>query len=150
MVGQMPRPQLLGVVTGKVPSECCNCWGDHNAHSTLCTVRPRPQREPATDEVSQPRLVFRQALPSQTNAWATKPSFSAAAPHLSQPLCPTTGTSTTPAVFPPLLQCTATVPPVPPKTVPQPGVTQELPATNATQQLMAMVSALAAKVDNLT
>ncbi|MPC19399.1 hypothetical protein E2C01_012312 [Portunus trituberculatus] len=115
MVGQMPRPQLLGVVTGKVPSEvhllglgrrhrerytpepdlcrhcsrwghkewrcqsaprcrycagphksvqcldkikegtkipprCSNCGGNHNAHSTLCTVRPQPQRESATDE----------------------------------------------------------------------------------------------------
>ncbi|MPC83394.1 hypothetical protein E2C01_078103 [Portunus trituberculatus] len=126
MVGQMPRPQLLGVVTGKVPSEvhllglgrrrverytpepdlcrhcsrwgykewrcqsaprcrycagldkikectkipprCCNCGDDHNANSTLCTVRPRSQREPATDEMSRPRLVFRQAPPPQTNA----------------------------------------------------------------------------------
>ncbi|MPC93989.1 hypothetical protein E2C01_089139 [Portunus trituberculatus] len=158
MVGQMPRSQLLGVVTGKVPSEvhllglgrrrmerytpepdlcrhcsrwghkewrchqqcldkikegtkipprCYNCGGDHNAHSTLFTVMPRPQR-----------LVFRQAPPPQTNAWATKPSFSAAAPHLTQPSCPTTGTSTTLAVFPPVPQRTATVPPVPPKTVP--------------------------------
>ncbi|XP_063875963.1 uncharacterized protein LOC135108973 [Scylla paramamosain] len=132
MVGQKPRPQLLGVVTGKVPSEvhllglrhrraerytpeadlchrcscrghkewrcqsaprcrycagshksvqcldkikegtkiparCCNCGGDHNVHSTLCTVRPRPHREPATDEVTRPRIVFRQAPPPQTN-----------------------------------------------------------------------------------
>ncbi|MPC61502.1 hypothetical protein E2C01_055575 [Portunus trituberculatus] len=134
----------------KIPPCCRNCGGDHNAHSTLCTVRPRPQRKPATDEVSRSRLVFRQAPPPQTNAWATKPSFSAAAPHLSQPSYPTTGTSTTPAVFPPLPQRTATVPPVPPKIVPQPGVTQELPATNSTQQLMAVVSTLAAKVDNLS
>ncbi|XP_045123589.1 mucin-7-like [Portunus trituberculatus] len=126
----------------KIPPRCCNCGDDHNVHSTLCTVRPRPQREPATDEVSRPRLVFRQAPPPQTNAWATKPSFSAAAPPLSQPSCPTTGTSTTPAVFPPLPQHTATVP--------QAGNTQELPATDATQQLMAVVSALGAKVDNLT
>ncbi|XP_045127901.1 uncharacterized protein LOC123514239 [Portunus trituberculatus] len=175
MVGQMARPQLLGVVTGKVPSEvhllglgrrrverytpepdlcrhcsrwrhkewrcqsaprcryfagpyksaqcldkikegtkipprCCNCGGDHNAHSTLCTVRPRPQREPAKDEVSLPRLVFCQAPPPQTNAWVTKPSFSATGPHLSQPSCPTTGTSTTSAMFLPLPQRTATVP----------------------------------------
>ncbi|MPC89463.1 hypothetical protein E2C01_084413 [Portunus trituberculatus] len=79
-----------------------------------------------------------------------KPFFSAAAPHLSQPSCPTTGTSTTPAVFLPLPQRTAIVSPVPPNTVPQAGFTQELHATDATQQLMAMVSALAAKVDNLT
>ncbi|MPC35982.1 hypothetical protein E2C01_029422 [Portunus trituberculatus] len=182
MVGQMPRPQLLGVVTGKVPSEvhllglgrrlagntrngiaslsprcrycavpykaaqcldkikegtkipprCCNCGGDHNDQSILCTVRPRPQREPATDEVSRLRLVFRQAPPPQTNAWATKPSFLATAPRLSQLFCSTTGTSATPAVFPPLPQRTATVLPVPPKTVPQPGVTQELPANDST------------------
>ncbi|MPC72291.1 hypothetical protein E2C01_066590 [Portunus trituberculatus] len=186
MVGQMPRPQLLGLVTGKVPSEVhllglgrqrverytpepdlsqcldkikegtkipprsCNCGGDHNAHSTLCTVRPRPQREPATDEVSQPRRVFCQAPPPQTNAWVTKPSSSAAGPHLSQPSCLTTGTLATQVVFLPLLQRTATVPPVPPKTVPQPGVTQELLAKDPTQQLMLVVSALAAKVDNLS
>ncbi|MPC56156.1 hypothetical protein E2C01_050109 [Portunus trituberculatus] len=183
IVGQMARPQLLGVVTGKVPSEvhllglgrrrverytpepdlcrhcsrwghkewrcqsthgcryytgphksaqcldkikkgtkipprCCNCRGDHNAHSTFCTVRPRPQREPAKHEVSQRRLVFYQAPPLQTNAWATKPSFLAAAPHLSQPSCPTTGISNTSAVFPPLPQRTATVLPVPPEKVP--------------------------------
>ncbi|MPC77529.1 hypothetical protein E2C01_071986 [Portunus trituberculatus] len=129
----------------KIPPRRCNCGGDHNAYSTLCTVRPRPQREPATDEVSPPRLVFRQAPPPQTNAWATKPSFSAAAAHLSQPSSSTTGTLATPAVFPPLPQRT-----VPPKTMPQPGVTQELPATDPTQQLMTVVSALAAKVDNLS
>ncbi|MPD05659.1 hypothetical protein E2C01_101415 [Portunus trituberculatus] len=102
-------------------------------NSTFCTVRPRPQMEPATDEVSQPRLVFRQAPPPQTSAWATNPSFLTAAPHLSQPSCPTTDTSTTPAVFPPLPQCIATVPSLPPNTVPQAGNTQELPATDATQ-----------------
>ncbi|MPC31866.1 hypothetical protein E2C01_025169 [Portunus trituberculatus] len=132
MVGQMARPQLLGVMTGKVSSEvhllglgrrrverytpepdlyrhcsrwrhkewrcqsaprcrycagphksaqcldkikegtkipprCCDCGGDHNALSTLCTVRSRPQREPAKDEASRSRLVFRQAPPPQTN-----------------------------------------------------------------------------------
>ncbi|MPD04551.1 hypothetical protein E2C01_100245 [Portunus trituberculatus] len=36
------------------------------------------------------------------------------------------------------------------KTVSQVGITQELPGTDATQQLMAVVSALTAKVDNLT
>ncbi|MPC60905.1 hypothetical protein E2C01_054965 [Portunus trituberculatus] len=77
-------------------------------------------------------------------------SFSTATPHLSQPSCPTTGTSATPAVFPPLQQRIATVTPVPPKTVPQPGVTQKLPATDSTQQVMVVVSALAAKVDSLS
>ncbi|MPC72057.1 hypothetical protein E2C01_066350 [Portunus trituberculatus] len=133
----------------KIPPWCCNCGDDHNVHSTLCTVRPQLQREPATDEVSQPRLVFRQAPPPETNTWVMKPSFLATAPHLSQPSCPTNGTSTTPAVFPSLLQRAATLPPVSPKTVPQPGATQKLPTTYPTQQLMAVVSALAAKVDNL-
>ncbi|MPC85528.1 hypothetical protein E2C01_080308 [Portunus trituberculatus] len=113
-------------------------------------VTSRRPREPATDEVSRPKLVFRQTPPPQTYAWATKPFFSAAAPHLSQPSGPTTDTSTTPDVFPPLPQRTVTVPPVHPNTVPQAGITQELPATDATQQLMTVVSALAAKVDNLT
>ncbi|MPC98612.1 hypothetical protein E2C01_093986 [Portunus trituberculatus] len=156
MVGQMPRPQLLGVVTGKVPSEVhllglgrqrverytpepnlcrhCSRWGHKEWRcQSAPRCRPWPQREPATDEVSWPRLVFRQAPPPQTNAWVTKPSSSAAAPYLSQPSCPTAGTSTTPAVFPPLPQRTATVPPVPLNTVSQAGITQELPGTVATQ-----------------
>ncbi|XP_045112505.1 predicted GPI-anchored protein 58 [Portunus trituberculatus] len=44
-----------------------------------------------------------------------------------------------------LLQCPLCL-----QTLPQAGITQELPATDTAQQVMAVVSALAAKVDNLT
>ncbi|MPC67687.1 hypothetical protein E2C01_061866 [Portunus trituberculatus] len=157
MVGQMPRPQLLGVVTGKVPSEVHLlglgrlCVERYTSEPDLCRHCSRwRHRASAPKGACQPRLVFHQAPPSQTNALVTKPSFLAASSHLSQPSCTTTGTLATPAVFLPFPQRTATVPPVPPKTVPQPGVTQELPATDPTQQLMAVVSELAAKVDNLS
>ncbi|MPC63307.1 hypothetical protein E2C01_057404 [Portunus trituberculatus] len=134
----------------KIPPHCCNCAGDHNAHSVLCTVKPQPHRELATDEVTCSRLVFRQTPPPQTNAWTNKPSFLSAASHLSQSSCSTSGTSATPAMFPLLLQRTAIVTSVTSKLVPQPGGTQELPATDPTQKLMAVVSVLATKVDNLS
>ncbi|XP_045103037.1 protein VASP homolog [Portunus trituberculatus] len=106
---------------------------------------PQPQREPATDDVSRPRL----HLPRPTSGRRSPPSRplpltcpSLPAPPLALRLhlpCP-----------PSLPQRTATVPPVPPKTVPQPDITKELPATDATRQLMAVMSVLAAKVDNLS
>ncbi|MPC84618.1 hypothetical protein E2C01_079362 [Portunus trituberculatus] len=179
MVGQMPRSQLLGVVTGKVPSEVHLLGlgrrrvGRYTPEPDLClaedtksdaaslplaagtVLAPISQRSAWIRSRRAPKSLLAVAIvgacvPPGSNAWATKPSFSVAAPHLSQPSCPTTSTSTTPAVFPPLPQRTATVPPVPPNTVPQSGITQELPGTDATQQLMPVVSALAAKVDNLT
>ncbi|MPC23335.1 hypothetical protein E2C01_016379 [Portunus trituberculatus] len=77
VVAGEPRPQLLGLIEGPVPSSvylhgycswghpssrclekihagtrvlplCCNCGGDHNATSRRCRARPRPVREPQT------------------------------------------------------------------------------------------------------
>ncbi|MPC84167.1 hypothetical protein E2C01_078895 [Portunus trituberculatus] len=181
MVGQMPRPQLLGVVTGKVPSEvhllglgrrcmerytpepdlCRHChhwehkeWRCQSVPRCRYCASPISQHSTWTRSRRAPKSLLCAAIVGATIMPTPPSALSGLGPKGSLLLmrlpAPTTDTSTTPAVFPPLPQHAATVPPVPPKTVPQLGITQELPATDSTQQLMAVVSTLAARVDNLS
>ncbi|MPC58899.1 hypothetical protein E2C01_052911 [Portunus trituberculatus] len=131
------------VVTGKVPNEV-HLLGLRRQRLEWCMPELELCRHCSCWGHREWRCQY--ALRCRTN----RPSFLYAAPHLPQPSCSTTGTSAALSVFPLLPQHIATVPSASSTTMPQPGDTQELPAINSTQFLIAVVNGLAAKVDNLS
>ncbi|MPC87092.1 hypothetical protein E2C01_081943 [Portunus trituberculatus] len=173
MVGQMPRPQLLGVVTERVPSEVhllglgrqpverytpepdCSRWG-HKEWRCQSAPRCRYCAGPHKSAQCLDKIKEDTKIPPRCCNCSTSPDQRLGDEPLLLSRCP----SPVPAFLPHnwhfdytcrvLTFATAHCYSAPCASKHSAPARQELPATDATHQLMAVVSALAAKVDNLS